>query len=275
MSEKIEKVEETIMKKEVDSGEKTVEIEPLNEEEVKEEVNEKLERVAEWKPKTEIGKRVKSGEIRDIDEILDNGYKILEPEIVDALLDLEVELINIGQAKGKFGGGKRRVFRSTQKKTMEGNKIHFETMAVVGNRDGYIGIGYGKSRDTLPARDKAIRKAKTNIFKIRRGCGSWECSCKEYHSIPFKVTGKVGSVEITLMPAPKGKGIVADKEVAKVLSLAGIKDVWTKTRGQAKIKLNLILALEKALRKLSATKLKPEYYDLLNIAEGSKKLYEE
>ncbi len=250
-------------------------LEPIEEEKVQKDIVARLEKLAEWKPKTEIGRKVKNGEITDIDQILSQGKKILEPEIVDALLDLETDLILIGQAKGKFGGGKRRAFRTTQKKTEEGNRIHFEAMAVVGDKNGYIGIGYGKSTDTLPAREKAIRKAKLNIFRIRRGCGSWECNCKESHSIPFKVSGREGSVEVILMPAPKGKGIVAEKEIAKVLRLAGIRDIWVKSRGQARTKINLIKALEKALKKLNTTRIQEKHILTLNLSEGSKKLYGE
>ena len=165
-----------------------------------------------WKPKTKMGKAVRDSEIISIDYILNNGLKILEAEIVDVLIpDLQTDLLLIGQAKGKFGGGQRRVFRQTQKKTKEGNKPKFSTVAIVGNNRGYLGIGFGKSKDTVPAREKAFRKAKLNIFKIRRGCGSWECTCNESHSIPFKVTGNCSSTKVTLIPAPKGTGLKIKK----------------------------------------------------------------
>nr|MCK4930213.1 30S ribosomal protein S5 [Nanoarchaeota archaeon] len=225
--------------------------------------------ISGWKPKTELGKKVKNREITNIDEILDNSLRILELEIVDALLNLEQDLLLIGQSKGKFGGGSRRVFRQTQKKTREGNKPKFSTIAVVGDKNGHVGIGFGKSKETVPAREKAIRKAKLNIFKIRRGCGSWECGCGEPHSIPFTVTGKCGSVEIKLIPAPKGKGLCCEKEIAKILELAGVKDVWTKTRGQTKNKVNFVYSCEDALRKLVKTKVQPEHFNTLAIAEGS------
>ena len=61
----------------------------------------------------------------------------------------------IGQARGKFGGGQRRIFKQTQKKTREGNKPHFTTTAVTGNKDGYIGMGAGKAKETVPARELA------------------------------------------------------------------------------------------------------------------------
>src|SRR3989344_201434 len=78
--------------------------------------------VEAWTPKTALGKKVKAGAITTIDEVLDNHVSIFEAQIVDALLpQLETDLLLIGQAKGKFGGGQRRVFRQTQKKTAEGN----------------------------------------------------------------------------------------------------------------------------------------------------------
>src|SRR3989344_6033971 len=79
--------------------------------------------VASWVPKSKLGKLIKEGKEKDIDKILQNDKKILESEIVDSLLVLETDLILIGQAKGKFGGGKRRAWRQTQKKTKEGNVL--------------------------------------------------------------------------------------------------------------------------------------------------------
>lgn len=208
-----------------------------------------------WNPKTTLGKRVKSGEITDIDYILDNGMKILEPEIVDALLpNMQSELLMIGQAKGKFGGGQRRGFKQTQKKTPEGNKPHFATFAVIGNGDGYVGVGYGKAKETVPAREKALRNAKLAIIKIRRGCGSWECGCGGHHSIPFAVEGRCGSVRIKLIPAPKGKGLCITGECQKILKLAGINDIWSKSLGQTRSTINLVKALMAALQKMNDMK---------------------
>jgi len=222
-----------------------------------------------WNPKTSLGKKVKSGEVNDINYVLDNGIKILESEIVDVLVpDLETELLMAGQSKGKFGGGKRRIFRQTQKKTSEGNKPHFATIAVVGNRNGYIGIGYGKSKETVPAREKAIRNAKLNLFKIRRGCGSWQCNCKHPHSIPFGVKGKCGSVKVELMPAPKGSGLKVEKECQKILTLAGIKDIWSRAEGQTRSKINHIYACEKALKKLMETKVNEKDIQNTGMIEG-------
>ena len=227
-----------------------------------------------WVPKTEVGKLVKSGKITDIDAVLDAGKKILETEVIDLLLpNAQSELLLIGQSKGKFGGGQRRVFRQTQKKTREGNKPRFSTIAVVGNNNGYVGLGYGKAKETVPAREKAFRNAKLNIFKIRRGAGSWEDASTEPHSIPFAVEGRCGSVRIKLMPAPKGTGLCIEKECAKILKLAGIKDVWSKTIGQTKTKMNTIVACERALRKLMRVKVDPETVQALHVLEGCDDAY--
>lgn len=225
---------------------------------------------SDWTPKTELGKKVLNKEISDINFILDKGFPIMEKEIVEILVPaLEQDLLNIGQAKGKFGGGKRRVFRQTQKKTREGNKPRFATYAVVGNKHGLIGLGYGKSKETVPAREKAIRNAKLSVFKIRRGCGSWECGCGEPHSLPFSIEGKCGSARVTLIPAPKGTGLKVDKEIAKILSLAGINDVWSHTIGQSRTKMNLIKAAESALKSLMTVKIQPQHYEKLSIVETS------
>ena len=221
-----------------------------------------------WVPKTRIGKQVAAGEITDIHELLDRAEPILEKEIVETLVpDLESDLLLVGQAKGKFDGGKRRAFRQTQKKTKEGNKPRFATLAVVGNKKGLVGLGYGKSKETVPAREKATRNAKLNIFKIRRGSGSWESRTSKPHSIPFAVEGKCGSVIVKLIPAPIGTGLKADHEIAKILMMAGIQDVWTKTFGQTRSKINLIKATENALRKLMTTKLQPIHYERLSVSE--------
>jgi len=222
-----------------------------------------------WTPKTDVGKKVKSGEITDIDEILSSGQNIMEDQIVDILLPgIENELLMIGQSKGKFGGGARRIFKQTQKKTTEGNKPSFCCIAAVGNNNGYVGVGVGKSKDTVPSREKALRKAKIGLFKIKRGAGSWEDTTSEPHSIPFKVEGKCGSVKIVLMPAPLGKGLIIEKECAKILRLAGIKNVYSKTFGKTTSKQNLIAACVSALKKLNEFKVRPKDIQSVGLIEG-------
>lgn len=257
-----------MVKKSSEEPEPEVVESPVEPEEEK--AGEKAPEPISWKPKTLVGAKVLAREITDIEAVLDEGTPIFEKEIVESLIpDAKTDLLLIGQSKGKFGGGQRRVFKQTQKKTKEGNKPRFATYAVVGNENGVVGIGYGKSKETVPAREKAIRSAKLSVFKIRRGCGSWECSCNEPHSIPFRVKGKCGSTVIELLPAPKGTGLKVEKECQKILAMAGIKDVWSRTQGQTKTKINLINACEKALKSLMSTKVPHDHYKKLGILEGA------
>lgn len=206
--------------------------------------------IENWSPVTALGKAVKAGELVSISQVLDSGKPILEAEIVDALLpSIDDEFINVGQAKGKFGGGKRRPMKQTQKKTAEGSKISFTTVAVVGNKNGYVGVGYGKAGETVPAKEKSLKIAKKNIIEVVRGCGSWECGCGEPHSLPFVVEGKCSSVKVKLLPAPKGTGLCVENELKKILKLAGYQDVWSKVTGQSSHKQNLVKACMHALKK--------------------------
>ncbi|HLF53998.1 MAG TPA: 30S ribosomal protein S5 [Candidatus Nanoarchaeia archaeon] len=208
-----------------------------------------------WVPKTELGKLVKTGKIKDIDEILLKHKKIVEAEITDLLLNLSSDLLLIGQAKGKFGGGKRRAWRQTQKKTMEGNVTSFSCMAVVGDKNGHVGIGMGKAKETLPSRTKALRNAKLNIIKVTRGFETREEPGAKPHTVPFVVEGKCGSVRLKLIPAPRGTGLAIGDECKKILRLAGIEDVYSATKGQTRTVFNFATACIEALKKIDKVKL--------------------
>ncbi len=188
----------------------------------------------EWIPKTRLGKLVAEGKIKTMDEAIASGLPLKEPEIVDTLLpDLYDEVLDISMVQRMTDSGRRTKFRIT---------------AVVGNKDGYVGVGVGKASQVAPAIQKAINNAKLNIFRVQRGCGSWECGCGTEHSIPCKVTGSAGSVRVTLIPGPKGLGLVAGEVARKVLEFAGVKDVWTFTKGSTKTTINFARATYEALK---------------------------
>lgn len=187
-----------------------------------------------WEPRTRLGQLVKEGKIRTIDEIFAANQVIKEPEIVDALLpNLKQELLSLN---------------IVQRQTDAGEVSQFQAVVALGNEDGYVGLGIGKARQVRQAIEKAVREAKLNVIPVRRGCGSWRCSCDEPHSVPYVVEGKSGSVAIRLIPAPKGVGLVAGEVAKTILRLAGIKDVWTKTFGDTRTTLNFALATYNALR---------------------------
>ena len=247
LAENVEEISENLIEEE----KVPVEIEKETEKKLRRDYGRRdpIELKSAWNPKTRLGEEVKSGKIKSIDEIFDSNKKILEDEIVDYLLDVKTDLILIGQAKGKFGGGKRRAWRQTQKKTKEGNIPKFSAMAIVGNEKGYVGIGTGNAKETLPARDKAIRKAKLNLIRIKRACSSFDCDCSDLHTVPFKISGRGGSTTVTLIPAPQGTGLVVGGELKKLLKFAGIKDVYSKTSGKKRTTFNLIKAGFDALNK--------------------------
>jgi len=163
---------------------------------------------------------IQEGRITSMDEVFMGGFQIKEPQIVDALLpDLQEEVININLV---------------QKQTDAGEKSRFKAIVAVGNRDGYIGLGSGKASQVRTAIEKAAADARLKIIPVRRGCGSWECGCGKPHSIPFQVEGKTGSVKIVIVPGPRGLGLVASEIAKIILSLAGIKDVWTRSYGSTR-----------------------------------------
>lgn len=224
-----------------------------------------------WVPKTQLGKDVLSGKYPTMREVLLTGKSILEPEITDYLLpNLETEFVNVGQAKGKFGGGKRKSSKATQKVTREGSKMSFAMIALSGNRDGIVGLGFGKSRETVPSREKSLKKAKENLIIIRRGSGSWGSFGAGSTSIPFSVEGKSGSCKVKLIPAPVGTGLVVEAELKKMLELAGIKDIWSKTFGSTKNKVNLMKAGFDALANLQKVRLTPQVALGRGLKDGEK-----
>ncbi len=193
-----------------------------------------------WEPKTELGKRVKSHEVTSIEQIFHEGKHIEETEIIDALIpDLKNEVIEIA---------------STQRMTKNNRKAKFRVTAIVGDGRGHIGVGSGKEVEVRAAIDRAIKNAKSKVIPVIFGCGSWQCMCGMPHSIPIVVKGKCSSVEVILKPAPRGLGVVASKPVKKMLELAGVKDLWSFSRGRTRAKYNTLLAVYRALRKEASMK---------------------
>ena len=135
-----------------------------------------------WQPRTSVGRAVKEGQITKMSQILRQGRPIKEPEIVDALVpNLEEDILGVSLVQRMHKSGRR---------------IKYRVVTAVGNRDGIVGVGYASTREIGPSIRKAITVAKLNVVEVARGCGSWECACGRPHSIPFKVTGRRGSIRI-------------------------------------------------------------------------------
>lgn len=201
---------------------------------------ESYEPEVEWIPKTRLGKLVKEGQVTNLAEALESGLPIREPQLVDALLPgLKDEVLDINMV---------------QRMTDSGRRVKFRVTVIVGNGDGFVGLGHGKDVQVGIAIRKAIDSAKINIMRIKRGCGSWECGCGLEHTVPFEVSGKAGSLNVQLKPAPRGLGVASGGTAKKVLDAAGIKDVWTRTKGETRSTLNFAIATYNALKQTTLMK---------------------
>lgn len=98
-----------------------------------------------------------------------------------------------------------------------GRNFRFSTIVVVGDGNGYVGVGTGKSIEIPDAIKKGIEDAKKNMIKVPV-VGT---------TIPHEVIGKSGSGRVLLMPAAEGTGVIAGGPVRSVLELAGIRDIRT------------------------------------------------
>jgi small subunit ribosomal protein S5 len=208
-----------------------------------------------WEPKTKLGKLVKKGEITTMTAALKSGLPLREPEIVDILLQkVEDEVIDVNMV---------------QRMTDSGRRVKFVITVAVGNNDGFIGFGQAKGKEVGSSIRKAIENAKLNMIEIRRGCGSWECGCGKPHTVPYAITGKSGSVEITLKPAPRGIGLATGNVSKKILTLAGVKDCWAFTRGKTKTTVNYAKAVFNALEENAEMRVMDSQVKKIGIISGS------
>lgn len=123
-----------------------------------------------------------------------------------------------------------------------GRKLRFRATVVIGNRNGKVGIGIGKSHEVTGAIQKAIAQAKKDILTVKLN-GS---------TIPHRIYVKFKAAKILLMPAAPGTGLISGGTVRKVLDLAGIKDILSKAFGTTN-KVNNSKATFKALSMLRTT----------------------
>ena len=210
--------------------------------------------MVDWVPKTRLGHMVLNGEVTTMSEALATKLPLREPEVVDILLpDLQDEVIDLNMV---------------QRMTDSGRRVRFAVTCIVGNGDGFIGVGRAKGKEVGPTIKKAIDNAKLNIIEIKRGCGSWECGCGSVHSLPFEVIGRSGSVTVYLRPAPRGIGLAVGDVAKSLLTLAGVHDSWGFARGNTKTKVNYCVATFDALRQTAVVRVTDEQAEKLNIVAG-------
>jgi len=131
-----------------------------------------------------------------------------------------------------------KVFRSA-KVVKGGRRFSFASLVVVGDRNGTVGIGYGKANEVPPAVEKAIKDAKKNLHNISLVDGT----------LPHKIVGKCRATSITMVPASPGTGVIAGSSARAVLEYAGVRNVLTKINGSTSAK-NVVKAVMNGLLKL-------------------------
>lgn len=188
----------------------------------------------EWVPVTKLGRLVKDGKIRSLEEIFLYSIPIKEHQIVDHLVGpaLRDEVMKVSPV---------------QKQCSAGQRTRFKAYVAVGDGAGHIGLGLKCSKEVATAIRGAIINAKMNLIPIRRGF--WGATSGQPHTVPCKVTGKCGSVRLRLIPAPRGSGIVASLIPKKLLSMAGVEDVYSSSSGHTRTRGNMAMAVYQALGK--------------------------
>lgn len=176
-----------------------------------------------WVPCTKLGRLVKDGKIEKLEDIYLHSLPVKEYQIIDFFLP----------PIDKTGSGKLREevmkIMPVQKQTSAGQRTRFKAFMIVGDMDGHVGLGVKCAKEVATAIRGAIISAKLTLIPVRRGY--WGNKLDQPHTVVSKVTGKCGSVTVRLIPAPRGTGIVAARLPKKILTFAGIQDVFTSCFG--------------------------------------------
>jgi small subunit ribosomal protein S5 len=120
-----------------------------------------------------------------------------------------------------------------------GRRFSFTALVVVGDGNGLVGVGYGKSKEVPSAIAKGVEEAKKNFFRVPRIAST----------IPHPVQGEAAAGVVLLRPASAGTGVIAGGPVRAVLECAGVHDVLSKSLGSSNT-INIVHATIEALRKL-------------------------
>ncbi len=139
---------------------------------------------------------------------------------------MSAEAVNLsGQEEKPFEDTTVKVFRCS-KVVKGGRRFSFAALVVVGDRDGTVGIGYGKANEVPMAVEKGLKDARKSLHKI----------ALVGRTIPYQITGRYRATKIVLVPASPGTGVIAGSSARAVLEYAGVQDVLTKVYGSTSAK---------------------------------------
>jgi len=130
-----------------------------------------------------------------------------------------------GKAEGPEDGLREKMIAINRvTKVVKGGRIlGFAALTVVGDGDGRVGMGKGKSKEVPAAVQKAMEEARRNMIKVSLKNGS----------LHHKVQGHHGAANVMMAPAPKGTGIIAGGPMRAVFEVVGITDVVAKSHGSS------------------------------------------